>query len=123
MDSASVVLLVGVLLLVMFLLRWLLERPPAIGFFVVGLIGLSFWATLLTTVHSVAPPPNWAPSILIGLLLVSPASFATGAHLSLREEGPGAKVIRWANVVGLGVSAGLLFILLTSFLQFVVLAD
>ena len=98
-------------------------KPSAIRYFLTGLLGLCGWAILLTTVFPVAPPPDCAPFILLVMLLTSPVCFLMGARLSLKEAGTGSKALRRANVVGLGISVGLVLKFLQGFLRFVVFAD
>ena len=95
----------------------IMKQPAAIIFFVAGLLPLSAGgAFILTPMISDAPNPRWAPPLLRVFLLISVACFSGGARLSLKEAGARAKVLRWANVVGLGISVGLILMILLSFI-------
>ena len=91
-----------------------IAQPSAISFFVAGLYGLSVGTFLMTPIMprimSGALDPRRAPCTFIVMLLISVVCFWIGARVSLKEAVSHAKLLRWANVVGLAISVSLLLV-------------
>ena len=85
-------------------LRFSVRVPLSLRYFLGGAVWLA--AYLVARIRSVGNTEGW---ILFGMFLFSPLWFSIGARRSLREVGSHrAKLLRWVNVVGFGLSVGLI---------------